>query len=177
MDDRLIDDELAIVSERTAESEGPVLDQRALSEPTHRLCPRPPLAVPLGAPLADAVRLMRENRVGCVLVVDGAYLAGIVTERDLLMKLQGADLERRVDDLMTPAPETLHPDDPIAFALNLMSDGGFRHVPLVDAQSRPVGIVSVKDVVNYLADFFPKTVHTVPPNLSRADMWRTRYGA
>jgi hypothetical protein len=48
---------------------------------------------------------------------------------------------------------------------------------LVDGQNRPVGIVSVKDVVNYLADFFPKTVHTVPPDLSRADMWRTRYGA
>jgi CBS domain-containing protein len=177
MDERLIDDELAIVSERTVDKEGPVLDQRALREPTHRLRPRPPLAVPSGAPLADAIRLMRDNRVGCVLVVDGVCLAGIVTERDLLMKLQGADLERPVDDLMTPNPETLHPDDPIAFALNLMSDGGFRHVPLVDGQNRPVGIVSVKDVVNYLADFFPKTVHTVPPDLSRADMWRTRYGA
>jgi CBS domain-containing protein len=120
---------------------------------------------------------MRENRVGCVLVVDGASLVGIVTERDLLMKLQGADLDRSVDELMTRDPETLHPDDPIAYALNLMSDGGFRHVPLVDAQHRPVGVVSVKDVVNYLADFFPKTVHTVPPDLSRADMWRSRYGA
>jgi CBS domain-containing protein len=177
MDDRLIDDELAIVSERTVDKEGPVLDQRALREPTHRLRPRPPLAVPIGAPLADAVRLMRENRVGCVLIVDGARLAGIVTERDLLMKLQGADLHRPVDELMTRDPETLHPDDPIAYALNLMSDGGFRHVPLVDAQHRPVGVVSVKDVVNYLADFFPKTVHTVPPDLSRADMWRSRYGA
>jgi len=177
MDDRLIDDELAIVTERAADQEGPVLDQRALREPTHRLRPRPPLAVPLGAPLADAVRLMRDNRVGCVLVVDGAYLVGIVTERDLLMKLHGADLDRPVDDLMTRDPETLHPDDPIAFALNLMSDGGFRHVPLVDPQRRPVGIVSVKDVVNYLVDYFPKTVFTVPPDLSRAHMWRTRYGA
>jgi len=177
MDERLIEDELAIVFERTAEKDGPVLDQRALDEPTHRLSPTTPLAVSLGAPLADAISLMRENRVGCVLIVDGGTLVGIITERDLLMKLADTDLERPVDDLMTPDPETLHPDDPIAFALNLMSDGGFRHVPLVDVDHRPVGIVSVKHVVNYLADFFPAAVLTVPPDLSRADMWRSRYGA
>ncbi len=44
-----------------------------------------------------------------------------------------------------------------------MSLGGFRHIPLIDEASRAVGVVSVKDIVDYIADFYAKEVHTVPP--------------
>lgn len=176
MCDQMIDEELAIVEERTSPESGPVIDQQTLRQPIRALSPRPPLATTAGAPLREAVRMMRDHRVGCVLVVAGARLVGIITERDLLLKLEDTDLSRPVGDLMTPDPEVLSPDDPIAYALNRMAEGGFRHIPLVDAEGRPTGIVSVRDVVNYLADCFPLTVFTVPPS-PRQGEWRGRYGA
>jgi CBS domain-containing protein len=153
-----------------------VLDQRMIREPIRQLQPRTPLALPPTAPVRDAIRLMREHRIGCILVVEHDRLAGIITERDLLLKLEHADVAQPVRELMTPDPEVLHPDDPIVYALNKMSVGGFRHVPLVDADHRPVGIVSVKDIVDYIVAFFPNDVLTVPPDPAQGESWRGRDG-
>jgi CBS domain-containing protein len=153
-----------------------VLDQRMIREPIRSLEPRAPLALPPTASVRDAVRMMREHRIGCLLVVEGDRLAGIITERDLLLKLEPGDGGRTVRELMTPDPEVLTLDDPIVYALNKMSVGGFRHVPLVDATRRPVGIVSVKDIIDYIVDFFAKDVLTVPPDLARGESWRDRDG-
>jgi CBS domain-containing protein len=177
MDER-IEEELTILAERTAQKRGPVFDHHTLEQPISRLSPRVPLCVDEHATLMDAVAIMREARVGCVLVVDDdGFLIGIFTERDLLLRLESEDLSRGIRPYMTQDPETLHPTDPIAFALNLMSVGGFRHVPLVDEQGRPVGVVSVKDVVNYLADVFSQDVFTVPPNPRQHGNWQSRDGA
>jgi CBS domain-containing protein len=176
MSERIIDEELEIVAEREAAPAGPVIDGRTLRQPIRVLGPRSPLITSPDGTLREAIQTMRDHRVGCVLVVEGARLVGIVTERDLLLKLEDADLTRPVRELMTADPETLSTDDPIAYALNRMADGGYRHVPLVDAEGRPTGIVSVKDVVNYLADCFPADVFTVPPS-PRQGEWRGRYGA
>jgi CBS domain-containing protein len=153
-----------------------VLDQGMIREPIRRLNPRPPLSLSPSAPLGEAIRIMREHRIGCVLVVEGGRLVGIITERDLLLKLDSPDTTRPVSSLMTPDPEALTPDDPIVWALNKMSVGGFRHVPLVDAARRPVGIISVKDIVDYIAEFFPNDVLTVPPDPARGEAWRDRDG-
>jgi len=80
------------------------------------------------------------------------------------MKLGQGDEERPVRDFMTPDPEVLSPDDPIVYALKQDDVGGFRHVPLVGEAGQPVGVVSVKDIVDYIADFFPNDVLTVPPD-------------
>jgi CBS domain-containing protein len=153
-----------------------VLDQRMIREPIRFLEPRTPLSLPPSANVHDAVRMMREHRVGCLLVVEGARLVGIITERDLLLKVDTADRARSVGELMTPDPEVLTLDHPIVYALNKMSVGGFRHVPLVDDTGHPVGIVSVKDIVDYIADFFANDVLTVPPDPARAETWRGRDG-
>jgi CBS domain-containing protein len=75
---------------------------------------------------------------------------GILSERDLVMKLDDATLERTtVADLMTPDPVVLRPDDSIAVAINKMAVGGFRHIPLViDGQA--TGIVSARDVFRHI---------------------------
>ncbi|TMB20289.1 MAG: CBS domain-containing protein [Deltaproteobacteria bacterium] len=101
---------------------------------------------------------------------------GIVTERDFIMKLGQGDEKRSVRDFMTPDPEVLSPDDPIVYALNKMSVGGFRHVPLVTEAGQPVGVVSAKDIIDYIADFFPNEVLTVPPDPARGERWRGRDG-
>ena len=153
-----------------------VLDQRMIREPIRSLDPRQPLSLPPGATVRDAIEMMREHRVGCVLVVEDERLTGIITERDLVVKLVDADVGRPIRDLMTPDPEVLTLDDPIVYALNKMSVGGFRHVPLVDEEQRPVGMVSVKDIIDYIVDFFPNEVLTVPPDPARAEAWRGRDG-
>ena len=172
--DEWIEEDLHILAD--AEKTTRVLDQRMIREPIRSLGPPRPLSLSPGASIADAIRTMREHRVGCLLVVEESRLVGIITERDLLLKLEQGDLTRSVRELMTPDPEVLTLDDPIVYALNKMSVGGFRHVPLVDAARRPVGIVSVKDIIDYIVDFFPNDVLTVPPDPARAAAWRGRDG-
>jgi len=169
-----IEEDLTLLSKDVAPPR--VLDQQMLREPIRHLNPCAPLSLPPSATVLQAIRLMREHRIGCVLVVEADRLAGIMTERDLLLKLEQGGLDRPLAALMTPDPEVLHPDDPIVYALNKMSVGGFRHVPLVDAERRPVGIVSVKDIVDYLCDFFPNDVLTVPPDTARGEAWTGRDG-
>ena len=100
---------------------------------------------------------MREHRVGSLLVMDGQELAGIFTERDVLIRVLQNKLDTEnilIEEVMTKDPEILHDDDPIAFALNLMSVGSYRHVPIVDDSESPVGIISVKDVFRNIAESF-----------------------
>jgi CBS domain-containing protein len=155
-----------------------ILEGASLREPISRLSPPTPVCAEVGTSIGGVVRLMQEHRIGCVLIVAERKLAGIFTERDLLLKAIGTvdDLESTpVDDFMTSAPEAMRPVDTIAFALNKMSLGGFRHIPIVDDADSPVGIVSVKDIVDYIADFFGAEIQNVPPE--PAIVSKTRDGA
>ncbi len=146
------------------------LDYRMLHEPIRTLHTRPAPSLALGSRVSDAVREMQKQRVGCVMVVEGGRLVGILTERDILYKILGGGKDLgavTVDAIMTRDPEVLTPEDAIAHALQKMSVGGFRHVPLVDAQRRPVGMLSVKDVVDWVTEFFPQHVLNVPPEPGR----------
>jgi CBS domain-containing protein len=137
-----------------------------LGEPISALSPRAPIALPPTATLAEAIAAMNQRKTGCVCVVETSTLAGILTERDLL-RLAQRELkpsEIPIGKVMTAAPETLHPEDGIAVALNLMSSKGFRHIPLVDHEDRPVGIVAMRDIVRFIVSMFPDTVHNVPPD-------------
>jgi CBS domain-containing protein len=120
--------------------------------------------------LAECVALMKAHHVGSVLVVNKAgLLVGIFTERDCLMKVLGTvpDLGAAlVKDFMTPDPVCERPDASLAFALNLMSNGGFRHVPIVDSDRMPIGVVSIKDVVEHIVSKLIKAIHdAVDPSL------------
>ena len=152
------------------------LDQRAIWRPIRDLAPRDPVQLPPSATVREAVRVLREHGIGCVLVSEDGRLTGILTERDLLLKLDPTTLDVPLRGLMTPDPEVLALDDPIVYALNKMSVGGFRHVPLVDDDHRPVGIVSVKDIVQYVVDVFASDVLTVAPAPPRGEVWRGRDG-
>jgi signal-transduction protein with cAMP-binding, CBS, and nucleotidyltransferase domain len=147
------------------------LDARLFAEPIRGLRRRAAhVAVPRHASIADAARVMRETGTGCVLVEEHGKLVGILTERDILHKLVGTGYDPAttgVSGVMTANPESLTPDDPIAFALQRMSVGGYRHIPLVDEQEHPVGILSVKDVVDFLVEHFPREVLNIPPEPGR----------
>lgn len=150
-------------------------DDRLLSslerEPISALQLGPAITVPESASLKQAVENLQQHHIGCVLVSgpDGT-LQGIFTERDLLNRVAGRKLdwsECRVADFMTRDPETLRPDDRIVWALNLMHMGGYRHVPLVDPSNHPVGVISVKDIVEFIIELMPAAVLNLPPDPHR----------
>ena len=118
------------------------------------------------ASIVEAARLMNEHLIGSLLVVEDDRLVGIFTERDVLMKivLQGHNIDDlHVESVMTRDPEALNADDRVSYALNKMSVGGFRHIPLVDGDGRPLGAVSMRNVVDFMVDLFAPAVLTLPP--------------
>ena len=106
-----------------------------------------PLTAPAKMTVGEAARLMKQNQFGAVMVVENGKLAGIFTERDALFRVIAEGLDAsviRLAAVMTPNPETIHPDKPLVDALNLMHVSGFRHVPVVE-EGRPIGMVSARD--------------------------------
>ena len=126
-----------------------------------------PVTILASTTIREAVALMQNGSFGSVLVVKAdRTLEGIFTERDMLLKISGhrLDWDREiVGDYMTTDPETLGESANLAFVLNMMTSGGFRHVPIVDEQKRPLFVVSIRDVVKYICSFFSKEVENLPP--------------
>jgi CBS domain-containing protein len=140
---------------------------------------KPPITVPCRASVREAVDAMNRDSVGCVLVVDGGTLAGVFTERDVLTKVVSRSVDpdtTSIDRVMTEDPECLTLDDGIVYALNKMSFGGFRHIPLVDDENRPTGVVAMRNIVDYLVHLFPTQVLNLPPSPSLG-IARVREGA
>ena len=97
-----------------------------------------------------ACRLMAENNVGALVIVESCRIAGIFTERDVLTKVLAGDLDpdaTALETVMVADPQTIQADRPLAHALHMMADGGFRHVPVVDTQGVPLGMVSARDAL------------------------------
>ena len=119
--------------------------------------------------VTEAMRAMQREHRGCVLVTDDgtkeSKLLGIFTERDVLLRIVDrgkTPATLPISEVMTPDPECLAVDSTVAHALNKMSVGGFRHVPVVDQEHRPAYVVSVRDVVEFLVEAFPREVLTLP---------------
>ena len=131
-----------------------------------RLLPTPARRVEATRPVSDAVELMRKERVGCLLVTQNGKLVGIFTERDLLTRIlaPGRPLTTLLSDCMTPNPVTVAPKDPVRTAVKRMQVGGYRHLPVVNGDLRPIGILSAKRIVSYLVEHFPATVYNLPPD-------------
>jgi CBS domain-containing protein len=136
-----------------------------LGLPISKLMPRDPVLIESTATVAQAVQVMNVNHTGCVLVQEHGRLVGIFTERDVISKVFGlADCHSvSVSAVMTRDPEVLESKDELAFALNRMSVGGYRHIPIVE-KGKPVGVLSVRDIVHFLADLHPEGIVNLPPS-------------
>jgi CBS domain-containing protein len=124
--------------------------------------------------VADVVRVMVGCRTGFVLVMDGAdgaaRLVGIFTERDFVNRVvaAGADVSLPVERVMTPAPKVVRLGGSVHAAVEMMEQGGYRHLPVVGERGEPVGVLSVKDVMRYLVEYFPARVYNLPPTPEQA---------
>jgi CBS domain-containing protein len=120
------------------------------------------------APLSEAINVMKKDEGGCAIVCEDGRIVGIFTERDLLTKVIGeeVDLNSPVSKWMSPIVATLTPDATIGDAVSIMNEKSYRNIPLVK-DGMLVGSVSVFDVISYLAESYPKTTMNLPPNAAQ----------
>ena len=137
-----------------------------INDPISTLGLKAPLTVEIGTNMKNALNLLQGKEQNCILIVENNVLKGILTERDILLKItgKGFDLELViVDEFMSENPEYLNPEDPLAYALNKMHVGGFRHVPIVNDSLKPVGLISITNVISTIADYFSMEIINLPP--------------
>ncbi len=112
----------------------------------------PPITATPNTSIKDIAMLMRKNKVGSVLIVDEetGKLRGIVTEHDLVYACsEGWHPEnRQAWEIMTEDPITVRPDEEIVEVMKKMRDAGVRHIPVVDRDGKPVGMISARDVLD-----------------------------
>jgi CBS domain-containing protein len=109
-------------------------------------------SVPPDSSVLDAIALMAEKRIGCVLVMSGTALLGIVSERDYARKviLQGrSSKDTRVSQIMTSSVITVEPADTVEDCMRIMTQCRVRHLPVLD-RGRLIGLVSIGDLVKAL---------------------------
>lgn len=175
----LLDDELRQMDERESERKMEIEQAVSVKDPIHTLELGEMVTVDEKTDLSTVIDTFRSKGVACVLVTSNDKLTGIFTERDMTFKLVGRGLnlaKEKVLDYMTPSPESLKMDDPIAFALNRMTDGGFRHVPIIDDRNRPVAVVAILDIIRHLASYYSDEVFNLPPEPLREPQVRPEGG-
>jgi CBS domain-containing protein len=129
------------------------VEQGLLQDRVGVLNPKSPLTVKPTTPVAQVLQLMVERKIGCVVVADGPKPLGIFSERDALRKLNVRASElgsHPVSEFMTANPQTLVTHAKIAYAVQRMDLGGYRHLPIVDDEGKLLGIISARDIINYL---------------------------
>ena len=149
-------------------------DARLLHAPLTVLSSRSPIVCAETTSIADAMRAMQDQHRGCVLVTgDGtssSELTGIFTERDIMLRViqRGRNPATiPLSEVMSRNPERLTTTAQVAWVLNMMAVGGFRHVPVVNSRGWPVGVISVRDVVVFLVESFPTEILNLPPDFGR----------
>ncbi len=162
-DEPLEGDEGEVEIRRNADVGKAILETRIAD-----LRPQAAVSLPAEATVAKALEVMNKKKVGAVMVVKGRprRLAGILTERDvmrLVATTRGGLGRLRLEKVMTRDPESLRLKDSLAYALNKMSVGRFRHVPLVDERNVPVAMLSIRNIIDFVVELIPEAVLNLPP--------------
>ena len=144
------------------------LEDRLMNEDVSSLGAKKAIMVGPRTSIREAIETMVEHEIGCVLVHDGQRMVGILTERDVLLRV-GVRLAAIEDDpvstVMTRDPLTLDCAAPLAFALNHMTLHDFRHLPLT-RDGELAGIISLRDFLGLLFRTYPEIAAGGPPAAS-----------
>jgi len=143
-----------------------ISDAVSINDPISKIGLTKPPIVEVGTSLSNALKLLQKEQKNCLLIVRDESLVGILTERDILLKVTGKGYDLAivtVDEFMTNDPEYLNPEDPLAYALNKMHVGGFRHVPILNDLGAPIGLISISDIISTIADYFSREIINLPP--------------
>ncbi len=164
--DEHIDDELKEMNEGGSSLKKAAKQIIHLEDPVNSLDLRKPICISGDTSIAVCLEVMKDERIGCLLITENHKLVGIFTERDIIRRIVGKNLshdEIDVQDYMTRDPDTLMADAPLAFALNYMVVGGYRHVPIVDEANKPEACLSIKDVVKHIGNHYFSEIANLPP--------------
>lgn len=118
-------------------------------------CRRPVLTISPRSPVFDACRMLKENNVGCLVAQEDGKVSGILTDRDIALKVSGEGKdprETKVGEIMTPDPVSIPRDKSLHDLTSLMHAQHVRRVPIVDGAGGAVGIVTLDDLIVMLAD-------------------------
>lgn len=139
------------------------IERRVMTDPVVGLIPHDPLKVAPSTSLREVVQRLIDSGRNCALVVgDDGKMVGIFTERDALLRVAHRFDEvagRPVAEFMTPDPERLRPVDTVAFGLNRMMVGDYRHLP-IEEDGKALGVVSVRHILGYIAERHPAILDT-----------------
>jgi predicted transcriptional regulator len=117
--------------------------------------------IPSDASVYSAIKLMADKNVGGLLVVDDNRLVGIISERDYTRKvvLMGrSSNETLVREIMRSSPVTIRPDTSVGEAMRVMRDQGIRHVPVIDSEGHVAGVLSMRDLMNWIISSQEKAI-------------------
>ncbi|MCA9184113.1 MAG: CBS domain-containing protein [Pirellulaceae bacterium] len=131
------------------------LERSLAEEPITAIQTQPFVEVESGVTVREAIRTLHSLKVSSLLVVDGGKLVGIFTERDVLERVAERFEEladHPVDEVMTENPLVVYETDKAAAGLSAIAVAGYRHVPVLNVEGRPVGIVSPHRVLAFVKD-------------------------
>jgi CBS domain-containing protein len=135
------------------------------TDPISALGLPPPVSIGKDATVGAALAAVQKHGQGYVLVVDDDYPRGIMSERDVMMKVVSRRVryETSVLDYVSEIPQTLTASDSIAAAIDVMKEKEIDNVPVVDASGKAVGVIRTLDIVHFLAEAFAEQVLNLPP--------------
>lgn len=127
-----------------------------------------PFTVPEHSSVRDVITLMQQKRVGAILVEAGGRLKGVFSERDVVVRVlaENLSLDTPVKEFLRPVPLHIAPSDQVGAAMQLMAEHYLRHVAVTDEELKILGIISIRNIIDCLAQQFPEAVINQPP---RAD--------
>ncbi|HSC07122.1 MAG TPA: CBS domain-containing protein [Steroidobacteraceae bacterium] len=142
------------------------------------ICTARVITVDRGIDIAAAAAVMRENRIGYLIVTDpgGAAPIGVITDRDIVVKVVAQDVDAHtltVGDVMTPDPLTAAEDDGISETLHRMRRLGVRRVPVVGPRGQVSGVLSIDDVVDHLVSQLSDVAGSIRNESQRKEILRS----
>ena len=109
------------------------------------------------ANIKEAVYQLNKHKIGCLIVMEGTNILGILSERDILKKLGTTDVEDeihavKISDIMTPKEKLVvgHPEDTVEYLMHIMNEKKIRHIPLVNEDGKLVCLTSIRDIIRIL---------------------------
>ncbi|MER3395784.1 MAG: hypothetical protein C4318_02930 [Acidimicrobiia bacterium] len=122
--------------------------------------------------VAEAASKLANLGTGCVLVESKGKLRGIFTERDFLVRVVAEARDPNavaVREVMTEDPECVEEWASVAYAINRMAIGGYRNIPVVTKDGKPLGVLTIFDVIDFLMDVFKEQREGEPEQDSEED--------
>lgn len=134
------------------------------TETVNHAHPIKPICVEPDVPARKVMEILKAHNHGCALICNDGILKGVFTERDALkLMAQNADLDVPISQYMVQEPVTLSGSDTVGKAISKMSFGGYRRLPIIDDDGKPIGLLKVPGILHYLVEHFPGMIYNLPP--------------